>query len=257
MFSRLFGSKKKEDKDLQTSGAVKADFSFLGTDIHSHFIAGVDDGAQTLGDSVGLIKGMKEMGFKSIVTTPHIKFDHYPNTRETILNGLKEVHQALRENGVDMPVRAAAEYYIDDHFMRILEEEELLTIQGNELLVELSFMFEPLGLNEIMFKIQTKGYQPILAHPERYSFFHQKTEVFKQLKDRGVMLQLNTIALTGYYGKSVKEVAEELLAKGLYDYCGSDMHHPRHAEMLNKVAGLKIFEELKRYPFRNARVTVA
>lgn len=256
MFSRLFGSKKKDDINLQTSGTVKADFSFLGTDIHSHFIAGVDDGAQTLGDSVSLIRGMKEMGFKSIVTTPHIKFDHYPNTRETILNGLKEVHQALKENGVDIPVRAAAEYYIDDHFMRILDEEELLTIQGKELLVELSFMFEPLGLNEIMFKIQTKGYQPILAHPERYSFFHQKTDIFKQLKDRGIMLQLNTIALTGYYGKKVKDVAEELLAKGLYDYCGSDMHHPRHAEMLNKVAGLKIFEDLKRYPFRNARVNV-
>lgn len=255
MFSWLFGSKNKQGKNLQHAEAVKADFSFLGTDMHSHFIAGIDDGAQTLGDSVSLIRGMQEMGFKNIVTTPHIKFDHYPNTRETILNGLKEVRQALHENGVHIPVRAAAEYYIDDHFMQILEQEELLTIQGNELLVELSFMFEPLGLNEIMFKIQTKGYQPILAHPERYSFFHQKTEIFEQLKSRGVMLQLNTIALTGYYGKKVKDVAEELLLKGLYDYCGSDMHHPRHAETLNKVASLKIFEELKRYPFRNSRIS--
>lgn len=252
MFS--FFKKKDTAKD---NGPVSGDYSFLHTDIHSHFVPGVDDGAQTIEDSIALIRAMKEMGFKNIVTTPHIKFDHYPNTRETIETGLRQLHQALKDNNIDIPVKAAAEYYIDDHFMQLLESEPLLTIQNNELLVELSFMFEPLNFFNTLFTIQTKGYKPILAHPERYTFYHDKKEIYEEIKDRGALLQLNTIALTGYYGKSVKDIAEYLLDKRLYDYCGSDMHHLRHAEQMQKVLGTKIFQKLQHYPFRNVKVMPA
>ncbi|MBA3828068.1 MAG: capsular biosynthesis protein [Taibaiella sp.] len=253
MFSRLFGKKEnKEEKDAAMVGG--GDWSFIGTDMHSHFVPAVDDGAQTIEDSIALVRAMMDMGFKSIITTPHIKFDHFPNTRETILTGLQALHAALKEQGIDLPVKAAAEYYIDDHFMQLLNSEPLLTIQGKEVLVELSFMFEPMNIYNVFFEIQTKGYRPILAHPERYLFFHGKKDVYHQLRDKGVMLQLNTIALTGYYGKGVKETAEYLLENKLYDYCGSDMHHLRHAEQLKKVLDHKVMNTLRHYPFRNAQI---
>jgi tyrosine-protein phosphatase YwqE len=248
---------KKNKKSTADHDAPVTNWSFLRTDIHSHFIPGIDDGAQTIDDSLNLITAMRDMGFRSLVTTPHIKFDHYPNTRETIETGLRELRQALKANHIDIPIKAAAEYYIDDHFMQLLESEPLLTIQNNEVLVELSFMFEPLNFYNLIFKIQTRGYKPILAHPERYAFYHEKKEVFQELKDRGVLLQLNTIALTGYYGKPVKDMAEYLLEKGFYDYCGSDMHHLRHAEQLRKLLNSKIIHNLERYPFKNNKIQIA
>lgn len=251
MLSKLFGFKKKEHihQSLNTHP-----YAFLGTDMHSHLLPGIDDGAQTIDDSLKLIKALMAMGYKNFITTPHIKSDIYPNTAATIHAALHELQQALTANGIDVPIQAAAEYYIDDRFFDILESEGLLTLHKNEVLVEFSFVFEPVRLNDTIFRIQTKGYNPVFAHPERYPFFHHKREVFRQMKDRGCLLQLNTLSLTGYYGKSVKETAEWILQEGLYDYCGTDLHHEKHVEGLQKFAVLKGFSLLKEYAFLNGRI---
>lgn len=258
MFSKLFGSKKKEVHKSDYNGQPLAEtFSFLGADIHSHFVPGIDDGAQTVDDSIALLKRMQDMGYTRIVTTPHIKVDHYPNTPATINGGLAELKQAMSEHGITMPVKAAAEYYIDDYFLQILEEQQLLTIYNNELLVEISFMFEPIQFNEILFKIQSKGYRPILAHPERYLYYHQNIEKYSELKDRGCYLQLNLNSLTGYYGKPVKQIAHKLLEMGMYDYCGSDMHHEKHADVLHSImVRPELMGLLQQQPFRNNMVQV-
>lgn len=251
MLSKLFGFKKKEA--LHHTSADNA-FAFLGTDMHSHLLPGIDDGAQTIEDSLNLIKALMAMGYKNFITTPHIKSDIYPNTTVTIGNALRELQQALTANGILVPVRAAAEYYIDDRFFEIMDEEGLLTLYKNEVLVEFSFVFEPVRLNDTIFRIQTKGYNPVFAHPERYTFFHHKPEIFRDMKDRGCLLQLNALSLTGYYGKSVKETAEWIMQQGLYDYCGTDLHHEKHAEGLRKYADSKSFSLLKGYPFLNGRM---
>jgi tyrosine-protein phosphatase YwqE len=254
MLSKLFGSRKEKTLSVPSNTLVSPDWSFLQTDMHSHLIPGIDDGAPTVEDSVAMVQAFREMGFKSIVTTPHIKSDIYPNNAVTITNGLKELHHALKEQHIDFPVKAAAEYYVDDTFMEMLASGPLLTVNKNELLIEFSFVFEPVRLFETLFTIETKGYKPIIAHPERYTFFHNKPQLYQQLKDRGCLLQLNVIALTGYYGRVVKEVAEKLLAKGHYDYCGSDMHHMRHAETMMKLQQSKSFAMLQQYPFLNNQI---
>jgi tyrosine-protein phosphatase YwqE len=254
MFSKLFG-RKKNDVEGDLSTAVYADFSFLKTDIHSHLIPGIDDGAQTIEDSLTLINEFRSLGYLGIVTTPHIKSDYFPNTPEINNGGLKRLHDALSERSINFSVRAAAEYYVDERFIEMLESGPLLTIRNNELLIEFSFMFEPMNLHDILFKIQTKGYKPIIAHPERYNYYHQKPQVLRELRERGCLLQLNTIALTGYYGKGVKDLAERLLQDGLYDYCGSDMHHLRHAEALRKITQTKSFATLSNYPFLNKNIS--
>lgn len=260
MFSRLFGSKNKKEEitEAYDGSPLVDDFSFLGTDMHSHFIPGIDDGAQTVEDSITLIKGMKEMGYSKIVTTPHIKVDSYPNTPKTINAGLEKLKAAMKEQGVEMPIHAAAEYFIDDYFYKLIEEEQLLTVHNNEVLVEISFMFEPLQLSEIIFRMQTNGYQPIMAHPERYMYFHKDLDKYRELKDRGCYLQLNLNALTGYYGKPTKNIAEQLLKDGMYDYCGSDMHHEQHAKVLNSIKERReILDLLQCHPFRNKGITIS
>lgn len=251
MFSIFSGRKKNSEKPGNGASVLK-DFSFLQTDIHSHLVPGIDDGSGSVEDSLALLEQLRSMGFRQFITTPHIKWEKYPNTNETIRNGLQILHNALQEKNIDITVRAAAEYFLDDHFLSLLQKNEpLLTIQKNEILVEFSFYAEPFQPQHTFFKIQTAGYQPILAHPERYGYFHDKKEAYRSIKDQGVFLQLNLLALTGYYGKKVQQTSQWLLQEGLYDYCGTDLHHDKHAEALQQLAGSKLLHTLQQYPFRN------
>lgn len=253
MFSRLFGSKKSETKN-ELPVPENANWSFLKTDMHAHLIPGIDDGAQTIADSIEMIKSLQAQGYEALIATPHIKSDIYPNNPAIINNGLAELQHALIQQGIRMPIKAAAEYYVDERFMEMLDNGSLLTINKNEVLIEFSFVFEPMRLNELIFQIQTKGYKPIIAHTERFLYFHEKRTIYKELKERGCLLQLNALSITGYYGKPVKEAAEFMLKEGLYDYLGTDMHHIRHAEGMQKLRESKTFSQLYHYPFINHNI---
>ncbi len=256
MFSRLF-NRKKENNNAEYELAVPehANWGFLGADMHSHFIPGIDDGAKTIEDSLTLIRAMKDMGYKTIITTPHVMIDYYANTPEIIQNGLQTVQQALKEQNIDISIKAAAEYYMDEYFISLLDKQEpLLTIYQKEVLVEFSMLYEPMMLNDVIFKMQGAGYRPIIAHPERYVYFHRNINKYRELKDNGCLLQLNMLSISGHYGVHIKAVAEKLLEKGLYDYCGSDMHHEKHANQLRTMACTKDYHKIAGYPFLNSRL---
>ena len=102
-------SKKEED-------LTPLDFSILKTDIHSHFIPGIDDGAPDLETSMLLIKKMQQLGYQKVITSPHVMSDFYQNSSETILSGLAEVRTELKAKNINMDIDAAAEYYIDYEF---------------------------------------------------------------------------------------------------------------------------------------------
>jgi protein-tyrosine phosphatase len=181
--------------------------------------------------------------------------DYYPNTTATIQNALQTVKDALQERKIDIPVKAAAEYYMDEYFLSLLEKgEPLLTIQNNEVLVEFSMMYEPLMLNDTIFKLQGCGYKPIIAHPERYIFFHRDINRYRDLKDKGCLLQLNMLSVSGYYGAHIKAIADQLLQMGMYDYCGSDMHHEKHANALKMMSQAYVYHKFAGYPFLNSRL---
>src|SRR5262249_54737378 len=144
MFSRLFGRKRNEDAEYELPVPENANWAFLGADMHSHFIPGIDDSAKTIEEILALLRAMKNMVYKTIITPPHVMIDYYPNTTAIIQAGLQKVQDALKENNIELSVKAAAEYYIDEHFISLLDNNEpLLTIYQNEVLVEFSMMFEP------------------------------------------------------------------------------------------------------------------
>jgi tyrosine-protein phosphatase YwqE len=255
MFSRLFGRRNKEDSKYDDLPApATANWGALGADMHSHFLPGIDDGAKNIDDSLLLLRTMADMGYKTIITTPHVMIDYYPNTTQTIQTALLAAQNVLKENNIDIQLRAAAEYYIDDYFTQLIEKEPLLTIHKNEVLVEFSMLYEPPMLGQALFSMQTNGYKPIIAHPERYMFFHRDLSKYSELKDRGCLLQLNMLSIAGYYGQNIKNVAEQLLAKGLYDYCGSDAHHEKHLAVLRAMACSKDYHRITGYPFLNSRL---
>jgi len=211
------------------------DLSLVGVDMHSHFVPGIDDGAKTIEDSVEMITGMHQLGYKKVITTPHIMSDYYRNTPEIILGGLASVNFALKEAGIPIETGAASEYYLDFDFERKLNEEKLLTFGNNYLLFEISYMNPPDNLFHVVFKMQTMGYKPILAHPERYNFWHTEFEKYEAFVDKGVLLQMNINSLTGYYSMATKKIAEQMIDKNMISFLGTDCHHTGHLKLIDDV----------------------
>jgi tyrosine-protein phosphatase YwqE len=215
------------------------------TDIHSHILPGIDDGAPDISTALDLVKGIYALGIRKTVATPHIIGDLYRNTPFTINAALRQLKAACTEEKIDITITAAAEYMLDDHFLSLLRDDTpLLSIHKNIILTEQSFVSPTDNLHHIAFEIITKGYRPIMAHPERYHFYHQNLESYSSLKDMGFLLQVNLLSLTGYYGKPVAKAARYLFAKGLVDLVGTDMHHERHLQMLQHPKSLQIFNEI-------------
>lgn len=210
------------------------DYGVLKCDVHSHFIPGIDDGAPTIEAGLELLQAMYDLGFRKVVTTPHSMADGYRNPPEVILGGLEKLRHAAKQAGQPMEVDAAAEYYLDHALQEKAAKQELLTFGQDLVLFELPFIGEPLVLMNIVFELQTQGYTPVLAHPERYTFWHTDTGTMAQLKDRQVLFQLNTVALAGSYGPAVKKAAERIIDKGWYELVGSDCHSMKHIEALDK-----------------------
>jgi protein-tyrosine phosphatase len=225
----FFGKKKKTLPDV--------DLSWLGADMHSHLVPGIDDGSQDLATSVSLIRGMVEFGYKKIITTPHILWEIYPNTPDVINNGFEEVKKAVQQENINVELHAAAEYFMDDHFESHLQTKQpLLTLSGNMVLVEFSMVTAPMDLQQLIFELQMQNYQPILAHPERYVYLSRKKSTFEDLKAAGCYFQVNLLSLTGHYGDSVLELAEYLLKQNMYDFAGTDVHGQKHLDGLRKLS---------------------
>ena len=197
-------------------------------DFHSHLLPGIDDGAKTIDDSVSLVTALQEIGFAHFITTPHVMKNVWDNTREGILDKLAQTNVAFGEKGIPVKLHAGAEYLMDGNFIELFKTEKLLTIKDNYVLVEMSYINPPIQLYDIIFDLQVAGYKPILAHPERYLFFHSNFAEYEKLKNAGCTFQLNLLSVMGYYGTNVAEIANNLLKKGLIDFAGSDTHHQHH-----------------------------
>ncbi|MBL7924249.1 MAG: capsular biosynthesis protein [Bacteroidia bacterium] len=219
--------------------------------MHSHLIPGIDDGAKTIEDSLELVRFLHGMGYKKLITTPHVMSDYFRNTPEIIHEGLQTVRQALQDNQIPVEIEAAAEYYIDDGFIRKLEEEPLLTFGDKYLLMEVSYINPPDNVHEVFFRAMVLGYKPVLAHPERYPYWYRDMDQYRRFYEMGVTLQLNLNSLAGYYGPDAKKIAEKLIDTGIIGALGTDMHHTRHAAALQKVVQEKYLKKILEMPLIN------
>jgi tyrosine-protein phosphatase YwqE len=227
IWSKIFNKKAKVLKEPVNLGA-------LHTDLHSHLIPGIDDGSKTMEESITLIRELWDLGYRKLITTPHIMTDYYKNTPEIILSGLDNLRAELKKQGLEMEVEAAAEYMLDDGFMDKLEAGNLLTFGNKFVLVELSYVAEPPNLSTIFFELQTNGYQVVLAHPERYNYWHRNFDKYQDLFDRNIYLQMNINSLTGWYSAESKAIAERLLENNLISFLGSDLHNQNYLSELKK-----------------------
>lgn len=204
-------------------------------DIHNHLLPGIDDGSKNMDESYKMLNLYQKLGFKSIIPTPHIYKDLYPNTPETIRNSFKKLIRKNNFKNLPNIPAYAAEYMIDEIFLKKIEiETPKLLLPNNYILVEINFFGDTELLEKACFKMSQKNINSILAHPERYNYIETIQE-FKNLKQKGLYFQLNSLSLLGYYGPHVKQKAQHLLKEGLYDFLATDAHNSKHLELLSSL----------------------
>lgn len=232
LFSFL-NRKKEENKTL-----------FYDTEVHCHILPGLDDGSPDVETSVMLVRQMQEMGIRRIITTTHVTESTFENTPETIRNAYNTLRTALDEAGVDIEIFPSAEYRMDEFFLNQVNNNTLLPFPENYLLIENSF-FQPFWeIKELVFDLQLKGYTPILAHPERYMYYHKTPQIYQELHDQGCLFQVNFLSLAGYYHPEVKNMGWRLLEKGMVDFIGSDIHHHKHTDFMKHYLATKEYKKL-------------
>lgn len=224
----------------------------MGVDMHSHILPGIDDGSRDIGSSISFIRGLNELGINKFICTPHIFTEIYPNSKETIFPVLEQLRVELKNQRIDVELEAAAEYMMDLDFVELLKNNEILTLHGKYILVEMSYQVETRNVDQFIFDLNIKGYQPVLAHPERYIYYHHNFEQYYKMREQGCVFQVNLLSLAGYYGKAVKQVALRLLKEKLIDVVGTDLHHVKHLEYITKfVKSGAAGKLLGDYPVRN------
>lgn len=206
------------------------------TDIHNHVLPGIDDGAQNLEESIELLTKYEDIGFKRVIATPHTMSDYYPNTATTISEACDKLQEGIKHNNLKLELTCSSEYMIDYDFEeKIANPTALLPLADNHILVEMSYLRSSDNLDKTIYKLQLNGYKPILAHPERYGYYHDNYEAFSIMKSKGVKLQLNALSLSDYYGDKINKTAIRLLQDGLYDFFGTDTHKMRHLNQLERI----------------------
>lgn len=216
-------------------------------DIHCHILPGIDDGAVHVNESLDLIEKLTQLGVSQFIATPHVMQDYYPNDAESIGNAFQILLEAMTSaSHSDIVINPAAEYMMDEHFEKHVLSDNLYTLKTNIVLVEMSYFQAPINLEDIIWKIKKHGYIPVLAHPERYSYYHNNKPYYNRLKQLGCFFQLNLLSLSNHYGTQVQKTANYLIDEGFIDFVGTDTHKANHVEKLSELTLTKhLFNKLK------------
>ncbi len=213
-------------------------------DIHSHILPNIDDGSKSIEETSILLEEMALLGINKCIATPHTMPNVWDNSSDFIQETFLNTKSNLPKNLDQMLHRVSSEYMMDETFIERLQNEKLLAIKDNIVLVEMSYLNPTVDLKNILFQLQIKGYTPLLAHPERYLYYHNSKQDYFRLKELGCLFQLNLLSTIEYYGKSVTTIADFLLANNLIDFVGSDIHHNHHVSAFYHKIKIKSQNEL-------------
>ncbi|BFP42785.1 capsular polysaccharide biosynthesis protein [Flavobacteriaceae bacterium GF1] len=225
-------------------------------DIHNHILPGIDDGAKNVGESMELIKGFAEIGVTDFICTPHIMSNYYDNTPETIGTSYEKLKKNLnRTDFKGVNLNYAAEHMIDDNFDKILANNEVLPLNKDHILIEMSYLQPSINFEASIELIKNAGYFPVLAHPERYQYLSKDFKSYLKYKSAGVKFQLNLLSLGGHYGEEIKRTSWKLLDTGNYDFLGSDVHNLSHLKGIRSIKIKKAhINEIQVLKHRNAEL---
>jgi protein-tyrosine phosphatase len=195
-------------------------------DLHSHILPGLDDGVQTVEESVELARAAAAGGIAAIAGTPHVRHD-WPTTADAMEQALAAVRDAIAAAEVGIDVLPGGELALDQ-LDRPLAELRRFGLGGNPayLLVETPYYGWPLGLEEKLFQLRAAGITPLLAHPERNAEVQADPERVARLVRAGTLVQITAASLDGRAGRRAQAAGLKLIADGLAHVVASDAHAP-------------------------------
>ena len=229
---------------------------FFATDIHCHILPGIDDGAPDADYGAELVMRMSAWGLSRIIATPHVVGEVYENTPESISAALTRLQESMHAKGIPTTVQSAAEHRLDDLFSRNIIADTLISHPGKHVLIENSFMQEARDIDSIVIRLTNRGYIPIMAHPERFVYYHSANlKRYFELHRLGVRFQVNLLSIAGRYGSEPRHVAERLIEAGIVDFFGTDVHRHEHCDAIEAFLSSRNYDKLlnaiKKRPFLN------
>jgi len=234
-------------KSKKTDEIGNVDWSLIAVDFHSHLLPKVDDGVNTIEDTIEILHFFKSKGYQSIYTSPHIMGEGFKNTKQGLKEKFEDLLQDKRIQSIGLKFNLIAEYFLDEEFENLLTKDDLLTFGNKHILVETSMNYDFPFVKDYIFELRKKGYIPILAHPERYKYIYSEKDfmdIYETYKDLGVLFQLNLFSLIGMYGDKVKSIAETLIEQNMYDFVSSDIHSVSQIKYLEQVQKSIFLERL-------------
>ena len=228
-------------------------FAALGTDMHCHLVPQVDDGSKCIEESIECLQTLQAVGYNKVIITPHFQHPRFPNDEDDIVRRYEEVKKRAIEAGITLEFGGiGGEYRIDSGFKDRMENPRFLLVGGKYVLVEFSLHQQMMGCDEMIFDMQMKGYEVILAHPERYPYLSVGSSRMEQLKNQGVFFQVNALSLGGFYGDEAKRRAFTMLEEGIVEFMGTDTHNALYAQALTDLSrNRKVEKVLEKYEFLN------
>lgn len=195
-------------------------------DLHSHIIPGVDDGSNSLQETIKILKLMKKRGLKSAAATPHYPIYNNQNFKKEIFNKVEILKKEVKKNNLAIEIFTGAEIMINRKLPLLYYQDKLLTINNTDyLLLEFRLNIYPEYLAEVIYDLKTMGLKIIIAHPERYLYVQTDySKIYQWLEEYDLKIMLNSSSLTGAHGVKAKKTAEKLIEKGLCHLIGSDTH---------------------------------
>ncbi|MDU1846677.1 MAG: CpsB/CapC family capsule biosynthesis tyrosine phosphatase [Niallia nealsonii] len=195
-------------------------------DIHSHILPGIDDGAQTIEDSIKMAKAAVNEGITTIIATPHHKNNQFNNLKSSILTKVNDLNTVFKQENIPLTVLPGQEVRIYGEVIEDYYKEEILTLNHTKyLFIEFPSSSVPRYAERLMYELQTEGIIPIIVHPERNKELQEKPDILFQLVKNGALTQLTASSLTGYFGKTIKKFSEQLILQNLTHFIASDAHN--------------------------------
>ena len=211
------------------------------TDVHSHVLYGIDDGSNSIEESIELLKKLASIGFNNVIATPHyIEGSKYAEKNKEKLARLNALKKKIKKEKIDIKLYLGNEVFINNNISNNIKDGNIYSLNNSKyVLFELPFHDEILNLQDIIYELKLEGYIPVLAHPERYTYFWKKRNLIDELKEEGVLFQANFASILGHYGRHSKKMLKYLLKKGYIDYLGTDIHH------INRTYVIDNFDKIK------------
>ncbi len=195
-------------------------------DIHSHIIPNIDDGSNRIEESYEMLKKANNAGFTEIITTSHYIEGTYITNSNAKNAILEKLNQFAKENSINMQLHNGSEIYITLNMVNLLEQKEASTLANSKyVLFELPMNNNVIYLDECIFELKSKGYIPIIAHPERYRIVQQDFKIVTEWINKGAYMQCNYMSIIGNYGNMAKKTVKNLLKNNLVHLLGSDAHN--------------------------------